>query len=120
LPKIKTQLAEATEPVEGQAYVVEAIEAVKTSVQGFDAYRVKLQPKNRKQGDDKKYATMLWKREQAGINSKLGSFLAAYLDFYGDEDVAFDTDNWIGTTILIQSWKPKARTVQVAMGKPSE
>lgn len=119
MPRIKAELAEAVEPQDGRTYVVTEVDETKTAVQGFDAYRVKLEPTKRKADDDKDYATMLWAREEAGVTSKLGSFMAAFLDHYGDEDVAFDTDNWLGCTIRIVSWKPRAREVEVIEGKPS-
>ena len=86
-------------------------------MQGFDAYRVKLEPTKRKKEDDKEYATMLWKREEAGVASKLGSFMAAFLDYYGDEDIAFDTDNWIDCIIRIVKWAPRDRAVEVIEGR---
>jgi len=117
MPKITTELAEGVEPTEGHTYFVTEVEETKTAVQGFSGYRVGLEPTKRKADDDGKYATMLWKREQAGITSKLGSFMAAFLDFYGDEDKAFDTDNWIGCTVRIVKWAPKQREVEVTEGK---
>lgn len=117
MPRIKAQLAEAVEPSEGYTYGITEVEETKTAVQGFDAYRVKLEPTKRKEGDDKEYATMLWAREEAGVTSKLGSFMAAFLDYYGDEDVAFDTDSWIGCIIRIVKWAPRDRAVEVIEGK---
>lgn len=117
-PKITTELAEGIEPLEGHTYFVTEVEETKTAVQAFTGYRTGLEPTKRKAGDDSKYATMLWKREQAGVSSKLGSFMSAFLDFYGDEDTAFDTDNWIGCTVRIVKWAPKQREVEVIEGKP--
>lgn len=117
MPRIKAQLAEAVEPESGYTYSITEVDETKTAVQGFDAYRVKLEPTSRKKDDDKEYATMLWSREEAGITSKLGSFMAAFLDFYGDEDIAFDTDNWLGTTIRLVKWAPRDRAVEVIEGK---
>ena len=114
---MKTTLAKGVEPIAGQAYKVLAIDEVKTAVSGFNGYRVKLEPTRRKEEDEKEYASMLWKREEAGISSKLGSFMAAFLEHYGDEDVAFDTDSWIGSTTLIKKWEPRDRAIEVVEGQ---
>ena len=116
IPKLKTTLAKGVEPIEGQAYKVLEISEVTTAVSGFKGYRVKLEPLRRKEDDDKEYASMLWKREEAGISSKLGSFMAAFLEHYGDEDVAFDTDSWIGATVLFKKWEPRNRAIEVVEG----
>lgn len=116
MPRIKAELAEGVEPTEG-LYVVQEVVETKTAVQGFSGYRVSLEPTKRKTGDENVYATMLWSREQAGVASKLGSFMSAFLGHFGDEDTAFDTDNWIGCTIRINKWAPKNRQVEVIEGK---
>jgi len=113
MPKLKTELAEGVEPNEGITYKITAIEEVKTAVQGFSGIRVALEPTKRKEGDDNKYATMLWTRDVAGKTSKMGSFMAAFLDFFGDEDQAFNTDNWIGHVIRVVSWAQRKREVDV-------
>ena len=53
------------------------------------------------------------KREVAGVKSKLGSFLDAFTQFLGDEDLALDTDNWLKHEVRIVSWKEKAREVAI-------
>jgi len=116
LPRIKTELAEGVEPVEGYTYTITSVEERKTAVQGFQGHRIMLEPTKRKEKDDSVYATMLWSREEAGVASKLGSFMAAFLDFYGDEDTAFDTDNWVGATVRIVKWAPRSRAVEVIEG----
>jgi len=120
MPKLKAQLAKGVEPVEGTAYKVTDVKLVKTAVQGFNGYRVSMEPTRRPKDDDNEYATMLWAREEAGQSSKLGSFMAAFLSHYGDEDLAFDTDNWVGATVLIRKWQPKNRAVEVVEGPPVE
>lgn len=117
MPRIKAELAEGVEPTEGYTYFITEVEETKTAVQGFNGYRVGLEPTTRKKDDDNKYATMLWSREQAGVASKLGSFMAAFLDHYGDEDTAFDTDNWIGCTVRIVKWAPRNREIEIIEGK---
>jgi hypothetical protein len=56
---------------------------------------------------------MLWSREVAGGKSKLGAFLNAFTEFFGDEDEALNTDSWVNHTIRIISWKPRAREIKV-------
>jgi hypothetical protein len=112
MPKIKSELAESQEPVEGQTYKIVAVEEIKTSVQGFSGYRVVLEPEKRKEGDQTKYATMLWARDVAGRFSKLGSFIAAFKQVLTDED-AMNTDNWVGHIIRIVSWQPRKREIRV-------
>ena len=113
MPKLTTKLAEGVEPVEGQAYVITEVNDIKTPVQGYSGYRVVLEPIKRKEGDDNKYATVLWARETAGVLSKLGSFIKAFMDAFGDEDTAMDTDSWKDATILIKKWRQKDREVEV-------
>jgi hypothetical protein len=109
--KIPAELAERSEPIEGAAYRIESVQEVKTAVQNYSGFRVTLTPL--KKGDNQKYATMLWTREVAGPTSKLGAFIKAFLEFFGDKEKALDTDNWVGHTIRIISWQPKRREVKV-------
>jgi len=110
--KIKTELAESVEPEEGKTYVITGVENITTAVQSFQGVRVSMKSTLAK--DENKYATVLWARERAGITSKLGSFMAAFLAFFdGSEEKAYDTDNWIGHTIRFNKWKAKNREVTV-------
>jgi len=109
--KIEAELAERNEPQEGAAYRITAVELVRTSVRGYNGYRVLMQ--STKKGDDKKYATMLWVRDVAAPTSKLGSFLRAFTEFFGDKDKAAETDNWINHTVKFVSWTPRNREVKV-------
>ena len=116
--KGKAELAKSIEPTEGKGYYITAVEETKTAVQGFNALRVSLEPAEDKEkkaleelGRD--VATMLWMREAAGVKSKLGSFLDAFTQFLGDEDLALDTDSWLKHQIRIVSWKEKAREIAV-------
>jgi len=116
--KGKAELAKAEEPKEGLSYIVAGSEEVKTSVQGFSGIRVNLDPvdakeKKRLEEEHKEVAAMLWMREVAGTKSKLGAFLDAFTQHFGDEDEALNTENWIGKKIRIVSWKPRAREVAV-------
>ena len=113
MPKLKTKLVEGVEPLEGQAYTITSTEEIKTPVQGYSGYRVALEPLKRKTDDDNKYATVLWARDSAGVMSKLGSFIKGFIDAYGDEDVASDTDSWTGATVLFKKWRLKDREIEV-------
>ena len=113
MPKIKASLTTGQEPTEGGVYKILSVEEVKTAIQGYSAYRVVLEPEKRKGDDRNVYATMLWSREVAGVRSKLGAFMAAFLDFTGDEDAAADTDNWLEHTIRFVKWQPRDRQIQV-------
>ena len=113
MPKIKSTLTTGQEPTEGRIYKITSVEEVKTAVQGYAAYRVGLEPEKRKTDDTNKYATMLWSREVAGARSKLGAFMAAFIDFTGDEDAASDTDNWLNHTVRFIKWQPRDRQIQV-------
>ncbi len=118
MPRIKAELAEGVEPIEGHTYrITEVLTEQKTAVQGFVGHRVSFEPVTRKKDDENVYATMLWHRELAGVLSKLGSFLAAFLEHYGDEDVAFNTDNWTGCVVRIVKWAPRNREIEVVEGK---
>jgi hypothetical protein len=105
----KTELAETVEPDEG-IYRIVAVEEVKTAVQGFTGIRISMKSDK---NPDVNYATMLWTREVAGKSSKLGSFIYAFKEFFGDIEKAMDTDNWIGHTVRLISWAPKKREVKV-------
>lgn len=112
--KLNTELADNVEPVEGEKYKIINAELDKTSVQQFAGIRVEFEPVNRKQNDEESYATMLWTRERAGIYSKLGAFIHAFTEFFGeDEEQAKDTDNWIGHIITIDTWRDKKRHINV-------
>ena len=116
--KGKAELAKTEEPVGGKSYIITKTEEVKTAVQGFNGLRVTFDPTDAKEKaalkeEGKTCCTMLWMRETAGVKSKLGSFLDAFTNFLGDEDLAMDTDNWSKHEIRIISWKEKAREIAV-------
>jgi len=111
--KDKVKLAESIEPYEGGTFKITAVEEVKTAVQGYSGIRVVMQS-TKKGEEDKEFATMLWLRERAGASSKLGAFIAAFKDFYGgDEEAAYDTDNWINHVVRFVSWKPREREIRI-------
>ena len=108
--KGRVELARALpEPVEGKVYEIISITETTTAVRGFRGLRMTL-----KDEKGNEYATMLWYREVAGEQSKLGAFIKAFMEYYnGDEDLAYDTENWIGKRIKIISWKQRDRKVEV-------
>lgn len=113
MPRIKADLAEGKEPNENESYIITGVTDVTSAVQNFPAYRIEL--KSKKKGEeDTVYATMAWKRETVGASSKLGCFMLAFLEFFDyDEDMAYDTDNWLNHEIRIVSWKEKNREIRV-------
>jgi DNA repair ATPase RecN len=112
--KLKTQVADNIEPQEGEKYTIVSAKADTTSVQQFTGIRVEFEPLKRKPLDEEQYATMLWTRETAGKFSKLGAFIKAFTEFFGeDEEQAKDTDNWIGHIITIDTWREKKRHINV-------
>jgi len=114
MPVLKAKLAKGVEPNKGENYKVISVEEIKTAVQGFTGLRVKLEPDKRKANDENEYTSMIWMREEAGIKSKLGAFIAAFADFYnGDEEKAINTDNWLGHVIRVVNWEPRARELRV-------
>lgn len=108
--KGKTAVAAGIEPEEGKTYTITGVEEVKTAVQGYSGIRVTMKSTNPKDKAD--YATMLWLREVAGANSKLGAFMAAFKEALG-EDAAYNTDSWVGKTIRFVSWQPRKRQIVV-------
>lgn len=111
MPIIDVEIAAGREPEEGKTYKIEKIEVVKTQVRGYDGIRVIMSSIDPK--DDKKYTTMLWLRDVASPQSKLGAFIKAFTIFYNDEDMAKNTDNWIGKKIRIVTWQQKNRQIVV-------
>jgi len=116
--KGRAELAKSVEPTEGKSYIVTGSEEVKTAVQGFNGIRVMLEPtdpkeKARLKEEEKDVASMLWMREVAGAKSKLGAFLDAFTQFFGDEEEALDSSNWHNHEIRIINWKQRAREIAV-------
>ena len=112
--KLNTELADNVEPVEGEKYTILSASSEKSAVQQFPGIRVEFEPLKRRADDEESYATMLWTRERAGIYSKLGAFINAFMEFFGDDEAkAKDTDNWINHVIKIDSWKEKKRHINV-------
>ena len=98
--KINTQLAdEVPKPIEGQTYTIRKVEAVTTQVRQFAGIRVELKGRG-----DEEVVEVLWMREVAGANSKLGSFMTA---------LGKDTDKWIGQKIKFVKWGERNRQIEV-------
>jgi len=113
MPRLSTNLVTAVEPTEGQTYTIVDVEQLKTIRQGFNGVRVRLEPEKRRKEDEANYASMLWTREEAGAKSKIGSFIAGFRDFFGDEDKAQDTDNWKGHKVRFDKWREANRAITV-------
>ena len=109
--KIDTKLAVSHEIEEGKSYIIEDVELVRTLVRGYNGYRVVMRSINKQ--DKNTYATMLWNRDIASASSKLGAFLSAFIEFFGDPDKAYETDNWKGHVIKVVSWQPRRREIKV-------
>lgn len=109
--KMKTVLLKGIEPKEGESYIIEDVVEKTTEVQGFKGYRVEMKSVNKKNLQE--YTTMLWSREEAGVKSKLGSFIKAFEDFLGNAEKSVDTDNWIKHTVAFDQWGDKKRAVRV-------
>jgi hypothetical protein len=56
------------------------------------------------EADGKEVVAALWMREVAGKQSKLGAFITELGD---------NTDAWTGKKIMIKSWRPNIRKIEV-------
>jgi len=98
--KIATQLAdEVPKPQEGQTYTIKKVESVTTQVRQFAGIRVELKGRG-----DENVVDVLWAREVAGANSKLGAFMTA---------LGKDTDDWIGKKVRFVAWGERNRQIEV-------
>jgi hypothetical protein len=98
--KIGTQLAEELpKPQEGQTYTITKAEALTTQVRQFGGIRIELKARG-----GETLVEVLWMREVAGANSKLGSFITA---------LGKDTDNWIGKKVKFVKWGERNRQIEV-------
>lgn len=104
MPKIGTKVVVALpEPEAGDKYKI--VQAKMKTTQGekdtYSGIEVKL---SKPSGGEAIAQTMLWYKEEAGENSKLGCFVQALGD---------DTDTWVGKTIQFLEWKNKKRSIKV-------
>ena len=101
------------EPEEGKVYIIKDVEEVTTAVRGYKGLRVVLEPERRAKDDRNTYATMLWYRERVGTASKLGAFISAFREFFGDDASAYKTENWINHKIRVITWTQRRRELKV-------
>jgi len=100
MPKIKVEIAEQLpEPIEGTIYTIRSADIITTQVKSYKGIRVTMTDQNNKEA-----TTMLWLREVAGEQSKLGSFIKALGD---------DTDAWVSKKIRFATWRPSTRRIEV-------
>lgn len=112
--KIKGKLVEPTvEPNLREDYKITNVEEIKTEKEGYEAFRVTFEPTHRATNDQSEYVTMLWKAETIPSNSKLGAFIDAFNAFLEDENVGYNTDNWIEHVVRFLRWKAKDREIEV-------
>lgn len=115
--KLQTELSVGFDrPLLNQAYVI--IDAKEIQVEDtrrnkeYPAIRVTM--KNAENLEDKvNYTLSLWLSEQPTPNSKLGSFIQAFLDFFKGSKDAYETDNWKEHTIKLLRWRDKDRQIEV-------
>lgn len=106
MPEIKAKIVvQLPEPEAGEKYVIQQakLKDTKNSDQEeFSGVEVKLA--SIKGGKEPIAQTMLWYKEEAGENSKLGCFLKA---------LGNNTDTWVGKKIEFLEWKNKKRSIGV-------
>lgn len=100
--EIKSELF--AEPKENGNYeIVSAKETtVKSNNSKYEAIAVTM--KSTDKLDTNVYTVTLWLQDTSSSTSKLGSFLVA---------LGTNTDDWIGKTIKIRSWRNKQREIEV-------
>jgi hypothetical protein len=101
MPKIDVEIAETLpEPQEGHVYVIGECELFTSQVRGYKGLRVPMKD----EAAQKEVVAALWMREVAGAQSKLGAFVTVLGD---------DTDAWTGKKIMVKSWRPNLRKIEV-------
>lgn len=123
--QLSSEVVESKEPLEGQIYIIENTEMIHMNVQQYNGLRVEMtDTKEEKLENKQKYATMLWMRDEASQNSKLGSFLQSFKKYFDGKTVKDkkgvetnidyqDTDNWLNHTIKFVKWQNKSREIQI-------
>ena len=116
--KLKTEIANFSGVEVNESYIIQDAELKEISYgQGKekdskDAIVVTMKSINAK--DETIYTESLWMTDTATPNSKLGSFIVAFEDFFkGDNEKASETNNWINHTVKIRDWKNKKREIEV-------
>lgn len=107
---ISTSIIVEKDLIEKQKYKIVDVEEFESPKEKQKGIKVKCASLNTE--DKSKYSCILWKREQVGVNSKLGAFIVA-LSEIDNEGVPIQTDlkKWIGRTFLVVSWKEKQREI---------
>ncbi|MEM3699918.1 MAG: hypothetical protein QXL57_03515 [Candidatus Bathyarchaeia archaeon] len=104
MPEIDVEFIQPLpEPKEGETYAIETVEHInKTPLRGLEAWRATLCNVR----DGSLCATMLWKRERVGPNSKLGAFISV---------LGRNTDLWVGRKVKFLAWKHRDRKVEAVI-----
>lgn len=102
--------------VSGGKYQIIAIDDFK-SPKGDLGLKVQLVSMDKSDKTD--YSTILWKRPQIGIKSKLGAFINALAEYNEEtgEITKVNTDTWVGICILAKRWNDKDREIEVISEK---
>lgn len=115
--KLQTKIAK--EPEEGLTYIITKTEQSKA--EGINAEGLRVHLTNIKDKSDIR-TTTLWLREVAGENSKLGSFITAFKQYFETEKLIDqnnkpleydDTENWVNRKIKFLKWKNRERQVVI-------
>ena len=101
MPKINVEVAETQpEPQENHVYIIGECELFTSQIHGYKGLRVPMKD----EADQKEIVAALWMREVAGKQSKLGAFITV---------LGQDTDTWLGKKIMVKSWRPNLRKIEV-------
>lgn len=111
MAKLKSELINQIEIETGEEYIIVSAEEFKSE----DNKGVKVVFKSTDEKDKQEYSTVLWINAKVGLNSKLGSFAAAFGEFNdaGEFIANMDTDTWLNRKIFVESWVEKKRKIRV-------
>lgn len=112
MPQLNTNLVVANDIEKDGEYKILDVADFK-SPKGDKGLKVTMNSLNEK--DKKVYSTILWTRENAGINSKLGAFIIALaeVNLETGKVVSNNTDDWIGAQIRVIEWEERKRKIEV-------
>ena len=111
MPKIalKTNVIIEKDLVENAKYKIVGVEEF---VSPENQKGIKVKCKSLNENDKDKYATILWVRDNVGINSKLGAFIVALSEIDNDgKPIVTDAQTWVNRDIIVKSWKDKEREI---------
>ena len=97
---VYVNLIENFDLAEGLTYKITDVKYLVTD----DGDAVKLSCVNSMVDDGKNYQTLLWIKEEVGVNSKLGSFMKAFN--------SADVNTWIGKKFFVKKWQTKNREIE--------